>query len=68
MGNLSFTSKLLIFQNNDTKEGEPGWTAFITEREPKPEGNGERRLTTHPKPEAGDFGGFAGGDFPRRAA
>jgi hypothetical protein len=35
-GNLSFTSKLLIFQNDDAKEGEPGWTVFISEREQKP--------------------------------
>jgi hypothetical protein len=37
VGNLSFTSKLLIFQNDDAKDGEPGWTVFITEREPKPQ-------------------------------
>jgi hypothetical protein len=57
VGNLSFTSKLLIFQNEDAKEGEPGWTVFIAEREPKPQ--------------AGDFSGVTGGGYPtgrRRAA
>jgi hypothetical protein len=57
VGNLSFTSKLLIFQNEDAKEREPGWTVFIAEREPKPQ--------------AGDFVGVTGGDSPtgrRRAA
>jgi len=52
VGNLSFTSKLLLFQNDDAKEGEPGWTVFIAEREPKPQ--------------PGDFGGVTGGDYPRR--
>jgi hypothetical protein len=52
-GTLSFTSKLLIFQNENAKEGEPGWTVFLAEREAKP------------KP-AGDFGGITGGDFPRK--
>lgn len=66
VGTLSFTSKLLIFQNENAKEGEPGWTLFITEREQKLEGNGDRRSTTHPKPEVGDFGGLAGGDYPTR--
>lgn len=32
VGNLSFTSKLLLFQNEDVKEGEPGWTVFLAER------------------------------------
>ena len=44
VGNLSFTSKLLIFQNEEAKEGEPGWTVFLAEREPKPQqapGQGE---------------------------
>jgi hypothetical protein len=36
VGNLSFTSKLLILQNDDAKPGEPQWTVFISEREPKP--------------------------------
>ena len=36
VGTLSFTSKLLVFQNEDAKDGEPGWTLFIAEREPKP--------------------------------
>jgi hypothetical protein len=41
VGNLSFTSKLLIFQNDDAKDGEPGWTVFIAEREQKqPEKHG----------------------------
>lgn len=66
VGNLSFTAKVLLFQNDEAKEGEPGWTLFIAEREPKPESNGDRRLGTHPKPEAGDYGGLTGGDYPRR--
>jgi len=37
VGNLSFTAKLLILQNDDAREGEPGWTVFITEREQKPQ-------------------------------
>jgi hypothetical protein len=37
VGNLSFTSKLLVFQNEDAKDGEPGWTIFLSEREPKPQ-------------------------------
>jgi hypothetical protein len=36
VGNLSFTAKLLIFQNEDAQEGEPGWTVFLAEREQKP--------------------------------
>ena len=35
VGNLSFTSKLLIFPNEEAKDGEPQWTVFIAEREPK---------------------------------
>lgn len=37
VGNLSFTSKLLIFSNDEAKEGEPQWTVFLAEREPKPQ-------------------------------
>ena len=66
VGNLSFTAKVLLFQNDDAKEGEPGWTLFLAEREPKPESSGDRRLMTQPKPEVGDYGGLAGGDSPRR--
>jgi hypothetical protein len=29
VGTLSFTSKLLVFSNEDAKEGEPQWTVFI---------------------------------------
>jgi len=36
VGTLSFTSKLLVFQNEDAKEGEPQWTVFLAEREQKP--------------------------------
>lgn len=36
-GNLSFTSKLLVFRNEDAAEGEPQWTIFLAEREPKPD-------------------------------
>lgn len=36
VGNLSFTSTLLIFQNEDAKDGEPQWTVFIADREQKP--------------------------------
>lgn len=48
VGNLSFTSKLLIFQDTNAKPGEPTWTAFLAEREVKPQ--------------AGNFGP-PGGDF-----
>jgi hypothetical protein len=36
-GNLSFSSKVLIFQNDNAQEGEPGWQLFISEREIKPQ-------------------------------
>lgn len=52
-GNLSFTSKLIVFQNEDAKEGEPQWTVFLAEREPKPQ-------------PSGDHGGLSGGDYLRR--
>ncbi len=38
VGNLSFTSKLLLLPNEQAKEGEPGWTLFLCERAPKPKG------------------------------
>ncbi|HLB76048.1 MAG TPA: hypothetical protein VJO72_03355 [Candidatus Dormibacteraeota bacterium] len=56
VGNLSFTSKLLIFQNPDAKEGDPQWTVFLAEREPKP----------GPGTDAPDTGGLASGDWPTR--
>lgn len=37
VGTLSFTSKLLIFPNEDAKDGEPQWSVFLTEREQKPQ-------------------------------
>jgi hypothetical protein len=37
VGNLSFSSKLLLLQNDQAGEGEPGWTLFLVEREPKQE-------------------------------
>ena len=37
VGNLSFTAKLLLLENKDTKEGEPQWTLFLAEREQKPQ-------------------------------
>ena len=37
VGNLSFTSKLLIFPNEEAKDDEPQWTVFLAEREPKPQ-------------------------------
>jgi len=40
VGNLSFTSKLLVFQNEDAKDNEPGWTLFLAEREQKPSAGG----------------------------
>ena len=42
VGNLSFTSKLLVFPNENAKDGEPQWTVFLAEREqtPKPGGDG----------------------------
>jgi hypothetical protein len=46
VGNLSFTTKLLIFRNEDAKEGEPQWTLFLTEREPKaPEARAEEGIS-----------------------
>jgi len=36
VGNLSFTSKLLILRNDEAKEGEPQWTLYVAEREQKP--------------------------------
>ena len=42
VGNLSFTSKLLIFQNEDAREGEPQWTVFLAERESKADGKSGR--------------------------
>ena len=38
VGNLSFTSKLLLLQNDDAKDGEPQWTVYLTEREQRPTG------------------------------
>ena len=35
VGNLSFTSKLLILPNDRALEGEPQWTAFVVEKPPK---------------------------------
>lgn len=49
VGNLSFTSKVVLLQNPGAKEGEPGWTLYITSREPKP---------------AGDVGGRGGNQRP----
>lgn len=49
VGNLSFTAKLLIFQNEDAKDGEPQWTVFLAEREPQPPGG--ERVTTRPTPQ-----------------
>jgi hypothetical protein len=37
VGNLSFTSKLLILRNDEAKEGEPSWTVYLAEREQKPQ-------------------------------
>lgn len=68
VGNLSFTSKLLILENKEAQEGEPQWTVFLTEREQKPRDGESSRLTTKPKPypQAGDHGGIDGGDWPIR--
>src|SRR5262249_47850359 len=41
VGNLSFTAKLLLLENKDAREGEPGWTLFVVEREPRPQEAGE---------------------------
>lgn len=47
VGNLSFTSKLLIFRNEDAKDGEPQWTVYIAEREQKPrEENGRQPVAS----------------------
>ncbi|HKA53032.1 MAG TPA: hypothetical protein VKJ47_05170 [Candidatus Binatia bacterium] len=35
VGNLSFTAKLLLLRNEEAKDGEPQWTLFLAEREPK---------------------------------
>ena len=43
VGNLSFTSKLLILRNDEAKEGEPQWTLFLAEREQKPQPAGTAR-------------------------
>jgi hypothetical protein len=40
VGNLSFTSKLLILHNDEAKEGEPQWTLFLAEREQRPQTSG----------------------------
>ena len=42
--------------------------ALLTRREQKPGASNGKRLTTKPKPypQAGDFGGIDGGDWPRR--
>jgi hypothetical protein len=37
VGNWTFTSKLLLLENRDAKEGEPQWTLYVAEREPKPQ-------------------------------
>jgi len=37
VGNLSFTSKLLILRNDEAKEGEPQWTVYLAEKEQKPQ-------------------------------
>jgi hypothetical protein len=64
VGNLSSSSKILIFENTDAKEGEPGWTVFIAERESKPDAGVQPQPKTYP--EAGDHGGQAGGAWPQR--
>jgi hypothetical protein len=43
VGNLSFTSKVLILRNDEAQEGEPQWTLFLTEREQKPQTAGPAR-------------------------
>ena len=43
VGNLSFTSKLLILRNDEAQEGEPQWTLFLAEREQKPQTAGTAR-------------------------
>ena len=39
VGNLSFSSKLLLFRNDDAQDGEPQWTLYLAEREQKPQPN-----------------------------
>jgi hypothetical protein len=41
VGNLSFTTKLLLMENKKAKEGEPQWTLYLTEREQKPPASAE---------------------------
>lgn len=35
-GTFTFTTKVVLLQNTEAKEGEPGWTLYISERTPKP--------------------------------
>ena len=35
VGNLSFTSKLLLLRNEKAQAGEPAWVAFLVEKPPK---------------------------------
>jgi hypothetical protein len=56
-GTLSYTSKLLIFANDDAKEGEPQWQVFLAEREAKPKPAGDRGVVTGDIPQS---------DFPPR--
>ena len=44
VGNLSFGAKLLILQNESAQPGEPTWTVFLAEREPKPQGGMRRAV------------------------
>ena len=37
VGNLSFSSKLLILRNDEAQDGEPQGTLFLAEREQKPQ-------------------------------
>jgi len=64
-------AKLLMFANQDKKaETDPDWLVYVQERsaEPKQDAGRDRPAAHRPKPhpEAGDFGGVDGGDWPRR--
>jgi hypothetical protein len=57
-------ARLLMFQNIDKQqEADPDWILYVQERT---EQGKEGKLRTVSKPEAGDFGGIAGGDYPTR--
>jgi hypothetical protein len=60
-------AKVLLLPNKEKQaENDPDFILYMAERPPKAQEAGDRRLTSKPKPEAGDHGGLAGGDYPAR--